>query len=68
MFWSPIEPPPAQPVGRRTRDDLNSVLKTAALIIAIAAGLVITLANYPAIIAGAKAIYNAMPPTSIKAR
>ena len=64
---SPIAPPPAPPVNRSPTDDLISVLKTAALIIATAAGLAVILANYRSIIGAADDIYNAMPPTSITA-
>jgi DNA-binding CsgD family transcriptional regulator len=66
------EPPsfsglPAGPTRRSETDDLIPALKTIALIVAIAATLVIVLANYPSIVGGARDIYNAMPPTSITA-
>jgi len=57
----------AVPMRRSETDDLIPALKTIALIVAIAATLVIVLANYPSIVGDAKDIYNAMPPTSITA-
>jgi DNA-binding CsgD family transcriptional regulator len=67
LFLAP-DPPPAPPTSRSEIDDLTPALKTVALIVAIAATVVIVLANYPSIISGAKDIYNAMPPATITAR
>ena len=67
MKMSPIAPPAAPQVSRSTGDDVISTFKTAALIIATAAGLAVILANYRSVIGAAEDIYNAMPPTSITA-
>jgi len=61
-------PSPALPTSRSETDDLIHALKIIALIVAIAATIVIVLANYPSIVGGAKDIYNAMPPTTITAQ
>jgi len=62
---SSVPPPPALQIRGSENDDLIPALKTIALIVLIAATLVIILANYPSVIGGAKAIYNAMPPKTI---
>jgi len=67
MMSPPIAPALAPQANRSPTDDLISVLKTAVLIIAAAAGLAVILANYRSIIGAAEDIYNAMPPTSITA-
>ena len=67
MIVSPITPPAVPSVNRSACDDMISAFKTAALIIATAAGLAVILANYRSVIGAAEDIYNAMPPTSITA-